>query len=223
MTIQTIEIQKNVLKELGQNPDNTVLQARALRWLNKSLDKLQGYIPDVEFLQTSEMTITLVASQATYALPIDFFYIGQIRIDEESLILNQHTKDGFDRLHPDPANEDEDVPSDFTLEFDRVNGRHILRLAPIPDDAYVMHATIRRWHPALTGSQNIQYDKLETTLEEGGIYHGSLSIYGDQEYIQLRAEYKSNWLEAVQNLQQPLNMQKPRPIRIPTQLKKMEW
>jgi hypothetical protein len=156
-------------------------------------------------------------------MPENFFYLGQMRIDSESRILEMRTREEFDRLHPDPANEDEDVPYDITLEYDRNNGRHVLRFAPIPDSAYVCHGILRRWHPSLSSSQNLQYDKLETAIENGGIYEGSMSVYADPEYTQYRAELKQRWLESVQGLQQILNMQKPKPRQIPVVLRREDY
>lgn len=220
MTISTITMQQNILKELGRNPSDTLMQSRALRWLNKTLDLMQGFMPDVEFLQTSEMTITFTDGTATYVMPTDFFHISQVRIDDEDRILDEFSREEFDRRHPDPSGEDEDVPSDFTLEYDRGNGRHVMRVGPIPDTSYDAHGIMRRWHPSLTSNQNIQYDKLQTALEDGGIWQGSMSVYADQEYTQLRGELKQKWLESVQSLQQVLNMQKPRPQQIRTVLRK---
>jgi len=223
MTILTETIQKNVLRELGLNPADTTMQSRALRWINKSLDKLQGFIPDMEFLKTSEIEITLVDGQATYAMPADFFSMTQIRIDSETRILDEFPRAEFDRRHPDPDNETEDVPSDYTFEYDRQNGRHIIRFGPIPDSAYVCHGILKRWHPALTSSQNIQSDKLETVIEEGAIWEGSKSVYADPEYTQYRMELKTSWLESSQSFQQIMAMQKPRPKQIRVVLKKSDY
>jgi len=223
MTVSTITMQQNILKELGRNPSDTTMQSRALRWLNKTLDKMQGFMPDVEFLQTSEMTITFSDGTAYYVMPTDFFYLSQVRIDSESRILEERTREEFDRLHPYPADEDEDVPADYTFEYDRTNGRHVMRVGPIPDASYTAHGIMRRWHPSLSASQNIQYDKLQTALEDGGAYHGSLSIYADPEYTQYRSELKQNWLEAVQGIQQILNMQKPKPRQIPVVLRREDY
>jgi len=220
MSVQTITIQQNILKELGRNPSDTTMQERALHWLNKALDKIQAFIPDVEFLQTAEMSISFADGQATYLMPSDFFYLNQIRIDSESRILDQFSHEDFDRRHPYPADEDEDVPSDYTLEYDRTNGRHIIRVGPIPDATYDAHAIMRRWHPTLSASQGIHYEKLETALEDGGIWEGCLSIYPDPEYAQIRSEWKSRWLESVQGLQQVFNQQKPKPQQIRTVLRR---
>lgn len=191
--------------------------------MNKVLDKIQGFMPDAEFLQTAEMAITFAHAQATYVMPSDFFFMNQIRIDSETRVLDPYSHEDFDRRHPDPANEAEDVPSDYTFEFDRVNQRHILRIAPTPDAAYAAHGIMRRWHQTLTGIQGIQYDKLETALEEGAIYEGSKSIYADNEYLQYRAELKTSFLESTQALQQILMQQKPHPRQIRTVLRKGDY
>jgi hypothetical protein len=219
MSISTIAIQKNILRRVGRNPDDTTMQALALHWMNVTLDKTQGFMPDVPFLETSEMDISLVDGQATYAMPTDFFYLSQVRIDSEYRTLNEFSHEEFDRWHPNPSAEDETVPSDWTLEYDRVSGRHIMRVGPIPEKTYVAHAIMRRWHPSISSVQGLQYDKLETAIEEGGIYHGSMIIYADQEYVQYRSELKQNWLETVQGLQQVMMQQKPRAHQIPTMLR----
>lgn len=223
MTVQTITMQQNILRELSRNPNDRAMQSRAMRWLNMTLDEMQGFMPDVEFLQASEMSITLTDGTATYAMPTDFIYLSQVRIDSESRILEERTREEFDRIHPDPANEDEDIPADYTLEYDRTSGRHVMRVGPTPDASYTAHGIMRRWHPALTGSQYIQYDKLQTVLEKGGVYHGSLSVYADQEYAQYRSELKQNWLESARGLQQVLMQQKPRPRQIPTVLRREDY
>lgn len=223
MTISAITLQQDILKELGRNPSDTLMQARALRWINKAMDNLQGFMPDVEFLQSAEMEITLVDGQAAYAMPTDFFYLSQVRIDEETRILDEYSREEFDRRHPDPANEEEDIPSDYTFEYDRSTGRHIIRFGPIPDDSYDCHGIIRRWHPSINASQGLQYDKLQTCLENGGIWEGSMSVYMDNEYTQIRGELKTKFLESVQALQQVLNMQKPRPRQIRTVLRREDY
>ena len=218
-TPTTLTIQENILKELGLPSDNSLLLGRALRWINKTLDKLQTYVPEAEFLQTSEIKLTLVADKATYALPTDFFQLLQVRSDTDLIILNMLTREKFDREHPDPSGEETGNPSDCTFEYDRSSNRHIIRLAPIPDSTDIYYAIMRRWHPSLSSSQDVQWDKLETVLEDGGIYHGSLSIYADPEYAQLRAELKANWLEAAQGISQILALQKPKPAQIPVVLR----
>ena len=222
MATATATIQQNVLRGLGIPYNDTVMLDRALRWLNKTLDKIQGFMPDVEFLQVSEMPLTLVVGQATYALPSDFmaFSQPQIRNDSEGIIINIIPRDEFDRLHPDPSSESNAPTSDATLEYDRDNNRHILRFCPAPDATDVVYAVMRRWHPLLSSGQNVIYDKLETALEDGAIYHGGLEVFSAPEYVNYRQELKSQWLEAVQGLQQVFAIQKPHRPQIPTVLKK---
>lgn len=223
MTVSTITMQQNVLRELGLNPDDTTMQGRALRWLNKALDKTQGFMPDMEFLKTAEMEITLVDGQAAYVMPSDFFAMTQLRIDEEDLVLEEVTREEFDRLYPDPANDEEDVPSVYSFEYDRTSNRHVIRFAPIPDTHYECHGIIKRWHPELNASQNIQSDKFQTVLEEGATWEGSKSVYADPEYTQYRAELKQSWLEASQAFQQIMAMSKPRSKQIKMVLRKSDY
>ncbi len=218
-TPTTLTIQQNVLSDLGLPTDNSTLQGRALRWLNKTLDKLQTYVPEAEFLQTSEIELTLVVNQATYALPADFFHLLQLRSDTDSIILNVLTREKFDREHPNPSREDPGSPRDVTLEYDRSSNRNIIRIGPAPDNADTYYAIMRRWHPSLSSSQDVQWDKLETVLEEGAFYHGALVIYADPEYTQYRAELKTNWLESAQGISQILALQKPNPSQIPVVLR----
>lgn len=215
MAISTGTVQQNVIKALGMNYSDTVLQARALRWLNKALDRIQMYIPEAEFLQVADMPLTLVVDQATYVLPSDFFQLLSLRNDTEGTIIYPMDRRDFDKAHPDPSSEDSGVPSDLTLEYDRTDARHVMRIAPPADSADVCYATMRRWHSTLASGTNLLYDKLELALENGGIYEGSMEIYADQEYAQLRGEYKQNFLETTQALTQVMSVQKPRSAQIP--------
>jgi hypothetical protein len=219
MTVTAATIQANILKELSVDSANTVLLARALRWMNKSMDKFQGFIIESEFLQKSESKLTTIADQATYALPADHFDMLILRDDTNKTTIQPKTREEFDRAHTDPSTESTGKPYEYTMEYDRSAGRHIMRLALIPDSTYDLYAVTRNWHPTLTSNQGLIYDKLETAIEEGGIYHGALSLYSDPEYANYRAELKSNWLEAVQNLSQILEIQKPKPAQIPIRLK----
>ena len=219
MTVSSSTIQANILKELSVDSTNSTLLDRALRWMNKSMDKFQGFIIEAEFLQKSEIKLTTIADQATYALPDDFFDFLSLRDQTNKTTIRPRTIEEFNRVHTDPSTEATGKSYEYTLEYDRSAARHILRLALIPDDAYELHAVMRNWHPALTSGQGLIYDKLETAIEEGGIYHGAMSLYSDPEYAQYRSELKSNWLEAVQNLSQILEKQKPKPAQIPIRLK----
>jgi len=69
MSVTLSTIRENVLKGLMVNSSDSTLQSRATRWINKSLDKIQFYIPEAEFLQNSNTALTTVADQATYSLP----------------------------------------------------------------------------------------------------------------------------------------------------------
>lgn len=223
MSVSTSTILTNVLSELGRNPNNSSMQTRALRWINKSLDKIQGFLPDLDIFQMSEMTITLEDGTATYPMPSDFLSFDQMRIDSENRILNIFNREEFDRRHPYPSDENEDVPEDVTFEYDRQSPRWIMRVGPIPDTSYDAHGIMRRWHPSLTTSQVIQHDKLETAIEDGGIYHGSLTIYQDAEYAQYRQELKQNWLDSINALRQFMNKGKIIPKQIPTMLKRNDY
>jgi hypothetical protein len=223
VAVATSTLQANILKNLRVDSANSDLLARALQWLNRGIDKVQMYVPEAEFLQTSEMSLTLVVSQPTYPLPSDLLELRQLRNDDESVIIDIHPREKFDRLHPDPSDEDDATPRDGTLEYDRANARHILRVAPAPNATDTLYGIMRRWHPTLSGSQNIQYDKLQTTLEAWGTYQGSLEVYADPEHQPLRAEFKTNALEATQAFQQIMDAQKPKERQIPTVLKKSDY
>ena len=219
----TSSMQTSVLDVLGVDSTDTYLLARALKWLQKSYDKLIAFVPEAEYLQKSENYLTTVADQATYALPSDFFQLLSLRDDTNSTIIDVITREQFDRNHPDPSGESTSKPYECTTEYDRVNKRHVIRLAAIPDDAYVLYAVMRCWPPALSSSVDPLHYKLETTLEEGGVYHGSLETHADAEYTNYRAELKTNWLEAVEGISQIFNVQKPSPPQVPEKLRKSDY
>ncbi len=223
MTISTATLQAGCIKDLGQNSEDTILLERSLEWLNEALEDIQMYLPDAEFLQTSEMPLTLIVGQATYAMPPDFMQLIQIRNDDESVIIEVIPRAEFDRRHPDPSTEATAIPSDGTLEYDRVNHRNILRIAPAPDDDDVFMAIMKRWHPTLSAAQAIQWDKLQYVIARRAAYFGSLEIYPDNEFIQYRQELNTLSLNKIQALQQIVAIQKPRPNQIPTVLKKSEY
>ena len=223
MAISTRTVQNNVLKALGLDSTDTVLLARALRWLQKSIDKLQGSMPSSEIFQKSEMSMDTVDGQATYALPADFIQMISLRDDDNSTIIVPVERPQFDREHPKPSDESEGKPDEYTLEYDQGNRRHIFRLAPIPDDEYTLYAVMKVWHPKLSSSQGLTYDKIETAVEDGGTYQGSLEIYPDQEYATYRAELKENWRDSLIAAKNIFAMQKPKAARIRTFLRKNQY
>jgi hypothetical protein len=208
---------------LRVNPSDAILLPRALEWLNEAIDEVQTHFPEAEFLQTSNISITMVASQSTYPLPTDFLQLLQLRNDDESVILTPLSREEFDRRHPDPSDESDDTPTDITLEYDRSNGRHILRVAPAPDAADTWYGIMRRWHPALSGTQGVQYDPLQRVLERWGAYFGSLEVYADAEHERFRGELFQNATRKLQGLGQVFAMQKPKQPQVPTVLRKSDY
>ena len=218
MATATTVIQANILKVLRQPSDSDLLLDRALEWLKDAIEDAQMFLPEAEFFQMSEMPLTLVVSQATYALPSDMLQLMQVRNNDESVIINMLSRDEFDRRHP--SSEDDATPNDGTLEYDRNNNRHILRLAPPPVAADTLYAIMRRWHPTLSDSQNIQYDKLEKALERRAIYYGSVEVFNDNEFTNYRAELKNISVEKFNALQRVVAIQKPHRTQVPTILRK---
>ncbi|MFH1628669.1 MAG: hypothetical protein ABIE47_08095 [Pseudomonadota bacterium] len=223
MSVTTATMQANVLHILTMDSTDTVLLARALEWLNEAVEDVAMYLPEAEFFQTSEMPLTLVVDQATYAMPSDFFQLIQVRNDDESVILNMLPRAEFDRRHPDPSSETTDTPADGTLEFDRENGRNILRVAPIPASADTFYAIVRRWHKTLSSTQGLQWDKIQRTVERRGAYYGSLEVRNFTEDAPFRAELAQVSLAKMQALQQIVTIMKPRPVRIPTVMRKGDY
>ena len=223
MSVTLSDIRDNVLKDLGLDSANSTLQTRAARWINKTLDKLQGYAPEAEFMQKSEKKLSTVADQATYSLPSTFLQLLALRDDTSATAIKIVNREQFDRNHPDPSSESTGSPNEATLEYDLDGAVHIIRLAPIPDDEYDLYAIFRQFHPALSGSQDLEYDKLQTALEDGAIYHGSLIVYLDAEYANYRAELKAQWLESAQNIGQIFAIQKPQTRNIPVILQRYNW
>lgn len=220
MSVALSTIYTNVLKDLGINSSDTTWQNRATWWIKKALDKAEFFFPMAEFLQNSNASISTVADQATYSLPSDFFQLLHIRDDNNSTHLDILDHDEFDRNHPDPSSESTGRPSECTLEFDISSGVHILRLAPIPDDAYTIYATMRTFHPTLSGSQDLMFTKLETPLTDWAIYEGSLVVYPDNEFVNYRNELKARAIDSMGGISNILAMQKPSQPNIPTVLKK---
>lgn len=220
MSVALSTIYANVLKDLGLNSSDSTWQGRATRWINKALDKIEAKNPDAEFLQNSNSTLATVADQATYSMPSDFLILRHIRDDGNSNHLNILSHEEFDRRHPDPSSETTDQPADCTLEFDISSGVHILRLAPIPDDEYNLYATFSTFHPTLSGSQNLMWNKLETALEDWAIWEGCLVVFPDAEFTNYRAELKQRANESVMLVSGLLSAQRPHPINIPVRMKK---
>ncbi|MFH0822268.1 MAG: hypothetical protein V2B18_05910 [Pseudomonadota bacterium] len=225
MATSTATLQANALKRLQMDYADATLLARALDWLNKAMDRIQGYLPEAEFLQKSEMSIATVDGQATYVLPSDFLELLSLRDDTNATNLDMIPREQFDRNHPDPSTEDEGLPYEYTLEFDRSTtpGTNIIRLAAIPAAAYTLYATMRCFHPDLAaGGQGIIWERLRFTVEDWATYFGSLEFWKSNEYAQWRSELEKEALNATQNLKQLLAIQKPRPSQIRTVLKKSE-
>ncbi len=219
----TAVMQADVLKRLQLDYTDSTLLARALDWLNKSLDRAQGYLPEAEFLQKSEIQISCVADQATYALPDNFMQLISLRDDDNGTHLEMLNREQFDRNHPDPSSEDTGAPYEFSLEFDRSTdpGTNIIRLAAIPDDTYTLYAIMRCFHPDLAnGAQTILWQKLRFTLEDTATHLGSLEFYKGREHAQWRSELKGDSIESLQNIRQLLMIQKPHGRQIPVQMRR---
>ena len=220
MSVSLATIYANVLKDLGLNSSDSTMQSRATRWVNKALDKALMYNPMSEFVQISNATISTVADTPTYSLPAGFMDLLHIRNDTSAWEIEIRAHGQFDRAHPDPSSETTDSPSECTLEFDIDNNVHKLRLAPIPDDVYTLYYTYRKFHPALSGSQDLEFDKFETALEDWAIWEGSLVVFPDNEYAQYRMELRSRANESMKLLSQFQSAQRPAPRNIPIQLKR---
>jgi len=216
----TAQVQADILNGLGEDATNTILLARALRWANKAYDKLVGFLPEAEFFQKSETEMTTIADQATYVMPSNWFQIVSFRDDTNSTIIAEITRQEFDRLHSDPSNESTGKPSEYTLEYDHVNKRMVIRMAPIPDDSYTCYATVRMWPDEMSSTKDPIYDKLRTALEEGGIYEGAKVIFADPEHSQYRIELQGERDAAFMAISRIVAKQKPNPPQVPIAMRK---
>lgn len=223
MTVSTATLQSEVLKILGYNSDDTVLAARALYWLNEAMDDIMFALPDAEFFQKSDMTLATVADQAAYPLPAEFFSLLSLVDSTNQNPLDVLTREEFDRRHPDPSSEDTDSPKDVTFEYDVANVRNIIRLAPIPDDAYTLRAVMRCWHTALSATQAIPWDKVETVVKRRAAYYGAIELYNAPEDVNYRNELNQLSMVKMTGLQNVLSRQKPRPKQIPVVLRKSDY
>lgn len=222
MTVSS-QINSDILTNLGESSSDETLQSMAYRWMQKTYDKIVTAIPEAEYLQKSEMTITMIEDQATYALPDNFFSFVILRDDDNSTILTQITRQEFDRLHPDPSDEDSGLPTDYTLEYDRTSKRHIIRIAPVPDDGYTFYASMRCWPTDLGAAVDPTYPKLRTAIEEGGIYEGSKVLFADPEYMNYRLQLKGDRDEAILGISRIFAIQKPNPPQVPVVMKRSNY
>jgi len=218
----TTTIRTNVLKALRLDSANSTMQDRALHWMNKALDKIQAYVPQAEFMKKSERTITTVASQATYALPTDFIKMLSLRDDTNQTIIDPVIREEFDRRHPDPSSESTGKPYEYTLEYDNTQdpGLHYMRLALIPDSAYMLYAVMQVWHPDLSAVQNPAYTKLETAIEDMAIAEGCMEVYAEPEFAQLRQEFKLSAQDSVRLVERIFNSQTTIPRNIITRMRR---
>jgi hypothetical protein len=223
MTVSTSDLQASTLKLLGVNSDDTVLLARALEWLNEAMDEIMMFVPEAEFFQKSYMTIDTVASQAVYSLPSNFFYLSELVDEDNQTPLKMITREKFDRLYPDPTSDNEDSPSEYTLEYDPSRNLNVMRLWPIPDDVYTLKAVMRCWHETLSDSQDIPWDKLESAIKRRAAYYGAFEVYNSPDDAHYRAELGQLSGQKMILLQQFLAMQRPKPRQIPTVLRKSEY
>ena len=216
----TTNIYANVLSELLLNTSNTTYISKCIRWLNKTMFDIESVVPNSEFLQKSESYLDTVADQATYMLPADFFELRSLRDDTNNNIISPVTREQFDRNHPDPSSENTGEPYEYTMEFDRTEGRSLIRLSLIPNDTYRIYMIYRAWHPTLTAQQNPIFDRLETVLEQGATWYGSVAMYKEAEYESMRNNYKMMYDRAMFNFQAMCMGQKPTPRQIPCQMRK---
>lgn len=219
----TAIIQANILKELGFDSTSTVLLDRSLRWANKAIDRIQGYITSADFLMKAEVKLTTVADQDTYAMPSDFFQLMTLRDDSNEVSIDVWTREEFERSHPNPSGESTGKTTEVSLEFDRYSGRHVMRCAPIPDAAYVWYATMRCWHPSLSSTQNPIYSQLQTVIEHGGIYYGALAMLQDPEYANYTNKVEAEFNNSIKSIERIFNSQKLHPPQIPVVLKKSDY
>lgn len=220
MSVSLATIYANVLKDLGLNSADTTWQSRATRWINKSLDKVQFFIPNAELLQESTETITTTADDPTDALDANFFELLSVRNDTEGSVVEVFPRVEFERRHPDPSSEETGAPVECTIEWNVSTGGHYIRWSPTPDDAYTMYIVQRVYHPALSGAQSLLYNKLETAIEDWAIYEGSLVVFPDNEFVNYRAELKARAIETMKAISQVFNAQKPNERNIPVRMKK---
>lgn len=223
MTVNTATLQAKVIKVLGYNASDTTLLPQALEWLNEAMDDILFYIPEAEFFQKSDMTISTVADQAAYPMPTDFLALTSLVDVTNQNPLDVLTREEFDRRHPDPSDEETDAPSDVTYEYDRNNLRNVIRLGPIPDAAYTLRAVMRCWHPSLSSSQSMLWDKAESAVKRRAAYYGSIELYNSPEDIHFRNELDTLSMRKLDALRGLLASQKPRPTQVPAILRKSDY
>jgi len=112
------------------------------------------------------------------------------------------------------------TPSQFCLEYDSTNKKYVFRLDPTPDAVLIGSLVYPDFPVALSASVDPLWDKLEYSLERGGIYFGSLEIIDD---AQLRAELKQLYETSMQALIQLDQELVPRHNRIKVVMRKSDY
>jgi len=141
-------------------------------------------------LQYSE-TVTTVAGTTTYTRDTDYtmsYADGAITVLSTGSMADATTY-YIDYLYWDTGD-----PVQFCFEYDTTNKKYVFKLDPVPDDTFIVSLVYPHKPTTLSGSVDPIWELMETTIEAGGIYYGSLELV---ESPQLRAEYKRIYQDAV--------------------------
>jgi len=141
-------------------------------------------------LQYSE-TVTTVAGATTYTRDTDY---TMSYADGTITVLSTGSMADATAYYIDYLYWDTGDPVQFCFEYDTTNKKYVFKLDPVPDDTFIVSLVYPHKPTPLSGSVDPIWELMETTIEAGGIYYGSLELV---ESPQLRAEYKRIYQDAV--------------------------
>ena len=173
-------------------------------------------LDNTAILQFSE-TVTTTAGTTTYTKDTDYsmdYVAGTITVLSTGA-MSDATAYYIDYLHYTTGS-----PNQFCMEYDATNKKYVFRLDPVPDAINIASLIYPAVPSDLSGSVEPLWSQFEFCIERGGIYYGSLEVIQDP---QLRAEFKAEFMDALNDLIKIDVDIHPKHDRIPLVLRKSDY
>jgi len=174
-------------------------------------------LDNTTMVQYSEV-VTTVAGTTTYTRDTDYtmdYTTASITVDSTGS-MSDATDYYIDYLYY-PTGK----PTTFCLEYDETNARHVFRIDPSPDAAYIGSLLYLAYPSALSGSVDAVWSRLEYVLERGGAYFGALELFAanDPKIGMLERKYE----QAIESLTKMDMDMVPKRYTTPVIMKKSDY
>ena len=167
-------------------------------------------------LQYSE-TVTTTDGVSTYARDTDY---TMSYADGSITVLSTGSMSDSTAYDIDYLRWETGEPNQFCFEYDTTNKKHVFKMDPVPDDIYIASLVYPHNPSSLSGSIDPLWNLMETAIEAGGIYYGSLELI---ENAGLRAEFKIIYKDAVSDLIRIDQNMIPKNNTIPVMMRRTDY